>query len=91
MSMPCAAIEPTKLYTVKEVSDLLRHKSDWVRRHFGQLTGVIHCGEMRPGKRHYDTLLIPGDVLLKWIGSRSAPLSGNKSFTLRREPLRYRS
>jgi hypothetical protein len=76
VSLPSGVVDVQKFYTVKEVAEILRFKSDWVRRHFGRLSGVIHCGNIRHGRRRYNTILIPGSVLLKWILSRAVPTPG---------------
>jgi hypothetical protein len=76
--LPSSVVDANKLYTVKEVADTLRFKSDWVRRHFGRLNGVVHCGHSKKGKRRYDTILIPGCVLLEWIQSRTLSSIRNK-------------
>jgi hypothetical protein len=82
---PYSAVEQRKFYKVKEVSELLRQKPDWVRRHFADVNGVLHLGERHSGKRRYDPILIPGSILLSWIANRSTrPLTSNR-FTNRRK------
>jgi hypothetical protein len=80
-----AGIDGSKFYTAQEVSILLRHKVDWVRRHFSGLEGVVHLGEQRSGRRRYDPILIPGSLLSSWILSRSTPPRGRNFFTKSRK------
>jgi hypothetical protein len=78
-------VDQAKFYKVNEVADLLRQKSDWVRRHFADVDGVIHLGEQHAGKRRYDPIVIPGTILLSWIANRSTRPPSIKRFTKRRE------
>jgi hypothetical protein len=62
-----------KMFTVGEVSAVLRRSTDWVRREFRSYPGVIRSGGHRPGKRPYFTLVMPQSVLDRWIREHSVP------------------
>jgi hypothetical protein len=80
-----AAVDQAKFYKVNEVAELLRQKPDWVRRHFADVNGVIHLGEQHAGKRRYDPIVIPGNILLSWIANRSTRPPSINRFTKRRK------
>lgn len=60
----------TQLYTVTEVSEILRISPDTVIRYFGDLPGVIDLGsaeDVRRRKRRYRILRIPRSTLEKFL------------------------
>jgi hypothetical protein len=65
--------EPETYHTVAEIGQLLRKSSSWVYREFRDYPGVVRSAKDQPGKRHYVTLLISGDVLRRWILDHTAP------------------